>query len=91
MKPNDCKCHLDSNGLYSESLNQDYPSVSQLSDKIKEKSINVIFAVTASRSNLYTKLKGFIEGSEVGELAGDSSNIVDLVKNNYEVRLVYPV
>ena len=85
MKPNDALCHLDSNGLYSESLNQDYPSISQLSHKIKEKNVNVIFAVTKSQNGLYTKLRDFIEGSEVGVLAEDSSNIVNLVKENYEV------
>ena len=85
VKPNDCKCHLDSNGLYSASLNQDYPSVSQLSHKIKENNVNVIFAVTSEKEALYTTLSNLIEGSVVGQLNEDSSNIVNLVKKNYEV------
>ncbi len=37
MKPNDGDCHLDAAGYYSESLNQDYPSISQISNKIADK------------------------------------------------------
>ncbi len=40
--PNDGDCHLDPAGYYSESLNQDYPSVSQLSNKIKDKKVTKI-------------------------------------------------
>ena len=32
------------------------------------------------------ELLDLIEGSTVGEIASDSSNIVDLIKANYEVR-----
>ena len=30
LYPNDGKCHLDEDGYYTESKNQDYPSVSQI-------------------------------------------------------------
>jgi integrin beta 1 len=83
VTPNDGECHLDKEGYYSESLYQDYPSVSQLSHKIAEMKVNVIFAVTKSQLDVYRKLAAFIEGSTVGELANDSSNVVDLVKQNY--------
>ena len=65
---------------------QDYPSISQIANKVLENNINVIFAVTHERIGTYEKLKPFIEGSVVGELADDSANVVDLVKENYEVR-----
>ena len=42
--------------------------------------------MTHERIGTYEKLKPFIEGSVVGELADDSANVVDLVKENYEVR-----
>lgn len=60
--------------------------MSQLSNKIAEKKVNVIFAVTKSQLGVYNKLGAFIEGSTVGELANDSSNVVELVKKNYRVR-----
>jgi len=82
--PNDGACHLDTEGYYSESLNQDYPSISQLSHKISEKKVNMIFAVTESQVEMYSSLSEFIEGSVVGELANDSSNIVKLVRDNYQ-------
>ncbi len=50
------------------------------------KKVNVIFAVTHNQIPVYTKLSQFIDGSEVGELADDSANIVELVKENYRVR-----
>jgi len=83
VTPNDGQCHLDSDGFYKESLNQDYPSISQLSHHIAEKKVNVIFAVTQNQLPVYTKLSDFIEGSTFGELAQDSANIVELVKENY--------
>ena len=65
---------------------QDYPSISQIANKVSENNVNVIFAVKRDQVALYEKLSAFIAGSVVGELANDSSNIVDLVKLNYEVR-----
>ena len=64
---------------------QDYPSVSQISHKIADRKVNVIFAVTKEKLGVYRKLSEHIEGSAVGELADDSSNIVTLVRENYDV------
>ncbi len=47
--------------------------------------VNVIFAVTANQVEMYKELSVFIEGSTVGELANDSSNVVKLVRENYDV------
>lgn len=64
---------------------QDYPSISQLATKIAEKKVNVIFAITEKQKGLYEQLTHFIEGSSVGVLEGDSSNVVTLIRQNYEV------
>ena len=75
--------------LHSTQLNiffKDYPSIGQLSYKIAENKINVIFAVTGDQVVTYKALTEFLEGSTAGELDRKSSNIVDLVKDNYQVR-----
>lgn len=84
VTPNDGHCHLNSEGEYTESLYQDYPSISQLAHKVAAMKVNVIFAVTENQINVYRNLSAFIEGSTVGMLANDSSNIVELVKDNYD-------
>ena len=53
--------------------------------------MNVIFAVTKYKLELYDKLSHYIEGSVTGELMEDSSNVVDLVKNNYDVSIVFRI
>jgi protocadherin alpha len=51
--------------------------------KVKEKSINVIFAVTKQQISVYNKLSEHIEGSYSAELSEDSSNVVDMVQEQY--------
>ncbi|XP_059086131.1 integrin beta-PS-like isoform X2 [Tigriopus californicus] len=84
VKPNDGFCHLDSKGTYTHSTLQDYPSVSQINHKVKENSVNVIFAVTEEQFDVYNMLQANIEGSSAGTLSADSSNIVELVKAQYQ-------
>lgn len=60
--------------------------VLQINLKVKEHSINVIFAVTKEVIDLYTQLSKHIEGSYPGELSSNSENVVELVKQQYEVR-----
>ena len=36
---------------------------------------------------VYSKLADFVEGSVVGELANDSRNVVELVRDNYNVSI----
>ncbi|KAK9739114.1 Integrin beta epidermal growth factor like domain 1 [Popillia japonica] len=84
ITPNDGFCHLDTVGLYTHSSLQDYPSISQINLKVKQNAINVIFAVTESQISVYHRLKEHIEGSSCGQLSNDSSNIVELVKSQYE-------
>ena len=87
VKPNDGSCHLDSKGVYTHSNELDYPSVSQINHKVKENSVNIIFAVTEEQFNVYDLLQQNVEGSSVGTLSNDSSNIVELVKAQYQVSI----
>lgn len=85
ITPNDGECHLNSNGLYTHSDIQDYPSISQINQKVKQNAINIIFAVTQNQYSVYQKLSGHIEGSSSAILSNDSSNVVDLVREEYSV------
>ncbi|XP_058794533.1 integrin beta-PS [Phymastichus coffea] len=83
VKPNDGCCHLDKNGLYTHSTLQDYPSISQINLKVKDNAINIIWAVTEEQIKIYRNLTKVIEGSYAAKLSDDSSNIVDLVRDQY--------
>lgn len=82
VKPNDGCCHLE-NGLYTHSTKQDYPSISQINLKVKENSVNILWAVTEEQIKIYSNLSKHIEGSYAGKLSEDSSNIVDLIREQY--------
>ena len=88
VKPNDGECHLDRFGTYTESTSQDYPSISQINQKVQEHHVNIIFAVTANQFNIYKHLaegqNPLIEGSTTGRLENDSSNIVELIETEYK-------
>lgn len=45
----------------------------------------MIFAVTAEQISVYEQLSKHIEGSSTGVLSNDSDNIVDLVREQYNV------
>jgi integrin beta 1 len=79
---------MDSGGRYTHSSLQDYPSISQINLKVKKHAINVIFAVTASQLNIYEKLKDNVEGASAGQLSEDSSNVVTLIRDEYNVSSV---
>ena len=87
ITPNDGECHLDTKQMYTHSSIQDYPSISQVNLKVKQNAINVIFAVTREQHNVYEKLSRHIEGSYAAVLSNDSSNIVDLVRDQYNVSI----
>ena len=67
-------------------ISQDYPSISQLSQKVAEKRVHVVFAVPRRQVDIYETLATFIDGSTVGVLTDTSGNVVDLIRSNYEVR-----
>ncbi|XP_045025979.1 integrin beta-PS isoform X1 [Daphnia magna] len=83
VKPNDGLCHLNNDGGYTHSTTQDYPSVSQINQKVKESSVNLIFAVTKEQYHIYEQLNKHVEGASCGVLSNDSSNVVELVQEQY--------
>ncbi|XP_046454931.1 integrin beta-PS-like [Daphnia pulex] len=85
VKPNDGFCHLDPNdNTYREPLNQDYPSLGQISHLAKKNDINLIFAVTDKVAPSYREFQKVISGSSVGILSSDSENIVNLIRDSYK-------
>uniref|UniRef100_A0A0B6ZNF3 Integrin beta n=1 Tax=Arion vulgaris TaxID=1028688 RepID=A0A0B6ZNF3_9EUPU len=82
-RQSDLKCALNSDNIYEHEKIYDYPSVSQIASKLREKKANVIFAVMSNVTSHYNKLRSFLDGAVVGELAEDSKNIVDLIKTKY--------
>ncbi|KAI4586855.1 hypothetical protein MJG53_004642 [Ovis ammon polii x Ovis aries] len=84
--PSDGHCHLDSNGLYSRSPEFDYPSVGQVAQALSAANIQPIFAVTSATLPVYRELSKLIPKSAVGELSEDSSNVVQLIMDAYNVR-----
>uniref|UniRef100_A0A914XQU9 Integrin beta n=1 Tax=Plectus sambesii TaxID=2011161 RepID=A0A914XQU9_9BILA len=75
--PNDGQCHLDNRGYYTKSLDQDYPSIALLHQRIRERKANLIFAVTEKNLHLYEQLRDALPdvSSSVGVLADDSRNM----------------
>lgn len=91
IQPNDGQCHLNEQGMYTFSTIQDYPSISHINWVVKQNAINIIFAVTADHHHEYDLLTKHVEGSSSGVLSYDSSNIVELIKDQFSVKLVIPV
>lgn len=85
ITPNDGMCHMNNNHEYTHSSIQDYPSISQINLKVKENAINIIFAVTSQQHEVYRRLSEHIEGSSSAVLSNDSSNVVELVRDEYNV------
>ncbi|XP_021499168.1 integrin beta-7 [Meriones unguiculatus] len=82
--PSDGQCHLDSNGVYSNSADFDYPSVGQVAQALTAANIQPIFAVTGATLPVYQELSQLIPKSAVGELSEDSSNVVQLIMDAYD-------
>lgn len=80
---------MDREGSYTHSTTQDYPSVSQINQKVKENSVNLIFAVTKEQFHIYDQLGKHVEGAGCGVLSNDSSNIVELVQEQYNVSIPF--
>lgn len=82
--PSDGRCHLDSNGVYTNSAEFDYPSVGQVAQALTAANIQPIFAVTGATLPVYQELSQLIPKSAVGELSEDSSNVVQLIMDAYD-------
>lgn len=63
---------------------QDYPSIGQISHIAREKNVNIIWAVTLDKFDLYNTLTEIVDGSTAGVISNDSSNVVQLVRRQYE-------
>jgi len=85
IRPNDEKCHLNPAGFYTHSTEFDYPSIAQINHVAKQNNITVIFAVHPSQYKLYSQLASKIENAKVANVTEDSSNIIDLVEEEYRV------
>ncbi|XP_035663414.1 integrin beta-3-like [Branchiostoma floridae] len=94
LPPNDGQCHLHpGTGEYLESNNQDYPSIGQLANILRQKNIQPIFAIAEDRRPAvrykphvlptYQRLSQLLPGSTMATLESDSSNIVELVEEAY--------
>ncbi|PWA17766.1 hypothetical protein CCH79_00008289, partial [Gambusia affinis] len=85
VQPSDGECHLDENNNFNKSTVLDYPSLGLITDKMSENNINLIFAVTSYVVPLYQEYSQLIPGTTVGTLSDDSGNVIQLIKEAYEV------
>ncbi|KAM8999040.1 integrin beta-3 [Sarcophilus harrisii] len=83
VQPNDGECHIGSDNHYSASTTMDYPSLALMTEKLSQKNINLIFAVTRSVVSLYQNYSELIPGTTVGTLSADSSNVLQLIVDAY--------
>uniref|UniRef100_F6R3V9 Integrin beta n=1 Tax=Callithrix jacchus TaxID=9483 RepID=F6R3V9_CALJA len=83
VQPNDGQCHVGSDNHYSASTTMDYPSLGLMTEKLSQKNINLIFAVTENVVNLYQNYSELIPGTTVGVLSMDSSNVLQLIVDAY--------
>ncbi|XP_049821956.1 integrin beta-PS isoform X2 [Aethina tumida] len=84
IEPNDGQCHM-INDEYVAALKYDYPSISHINHVAKINNINLVFAVS-NKKNInatYHYLSEKIENSNVGTLSTTSSNVVQLISDNY--------
>ena len=51
----------------------------------RKHNVHVIWAVTEDKFRLYSELSKMVEGSSAGVISSDSSNVVELVRKQYEV------
>ncbi|NXF33725.1 ITB3 protein, partial [Nyctibius bracteatus] len=83
VQPNDAQCHIDKDNFYSASTTLDYPSLGLMTEKLSQKNINLIFAVTDTVVGLYQNYSELIPGTTVGTLSKDSSNVLQLIVDSY--------
>ena len=87
--PNDMSCHMKevTRGKpfeYSMAKEMDYPSIGQIDHVLREKGISVVFAVTEPVQTMYSNLADILPQAVVGKLTEDSSNIVELIVDEYQ-------
>ncbi|RUS76355.1 hypothetical protein EGW08_015885 [Elysia chlorotica] len=85
--PNDMKCHLDAAGDYTMELKQDYPSIGQLTEIVKQHEVHIIFTVTDDQRSLYRELSRRVPHSTVELLADEGSgnkDIREIIEKKYK-------
>ncbi|XP_035508431.1 integrin beta-1-B-like [Morone saxatilis] len=80
--PNDGKCHLHKN-VYTRGNSQDYPSVAHVAEILRQKIIQIIFAVTEEVTHLYEGLRSIFPKCAVGTLSNNSHNILQIIVEAY--------
>ncbi|KAM4605960.1 integrin beta-1-like [Polymixia lowei] len=80
--PNDGQCHLQDD-VYTRGNSQDYPSVAHVAEKLRQKNIQIIFAVTEDVAHLYEGLRSIFPKCAVGTLSNTSHNILQIIVQAY--------
>lgn len=84
IRKNDKTCHLDESGNYLASMDYDYPSLEEIYRELLKTKISLVFAVTSEVIFHYDQIHELMEDiTSVGQLASDSSNILQLVEHGY--------
>ncbi|CAH0556907.1 unnamed protein product [Brassicogethes aeneus] len=85
VEPNDGECHV-VNGEYMGSLLYDYPSISQIKHAALSNDVYIIFAIAnAEVYQEYTDLADYLKPvAYVGLINEESSNIQEIIVNNYK-------
>ncbi|XP_038193862.1 integrin beta-8 [Arvicola amphibius] len=81
--PNDGNCHL-KNNVYIKSTIMEHPSLGQLSEKLIDNNINVIFAVQGKQFHWYKDLLPLLPGAIAGEIESKAANLNNLVVEAYK-------
>lgn len=83
LLPFNRSCALSPTGLYTGELTYDYPSEEDIISIFHSKKITPIFGVTSDSTWEYEYLRQNIPNSAIGILNRDSSNVVNLLINQY--------
>ncbi|XP_053119458.1 integrin beta-8 isoform X2 [Hemicordylus capensis] len=81
--PNDGNCHLKDN-VYIKATSMEHPSLGQLSEKLIDNNINVIFAVQGIQFHWYKDLLPLLPGTMARQIESQATNLSDLVVEAYE-------
>ena len=81
---NDGACHVDQNGLYRGMDTQDYPSIPQVAELLRQKNIIPIFAIRKDFEKDYSMLqKQFFKSGYVSKLKdNDKQGIINLIHDS---------
>lgn len=70
--------------VYTNYMTGEVPSIEELDKKVRQNQVIILFAVTTPVYRTYENIVYEITGSSIGTL--DSANIVELIRNEYNVR-----